>query len=115
MLYERGAHVKGYNSSSIGICLSGGVKELAGEEGAKNTRQLQFDLILTRPELFVPENNFDNRQFITMIEYLKELRMFYPKAEVKGHGSFPGVNKACPCFDVNAKLREFGFQTEVEV
>ena len=32
---------------------------------------------------------------------LKELKALYPQAEILGHRDFPGVAKACPCF--NAK------------
>jgi len=32
---------------------------------------------------------------------LTELKVLYPQAEILGHRDFPGVAKACPCF--NAK------------
>lgn len=73
-----GAHVEGFNTSSVGICLAGGV----AADGK------------------TPENNFTPDQFMSLLVVLKELTEAYPKAEVQGHRDFPGVKKACPSFDV---------------
>lgn len=75
-LYETGAHVAGYNSSSIGICMVGG-KAMDG--GA--------------------EDNYTVEQIETLGALLYQLTELFPGAEVCGHRDFPGVNKACPCFD----------------
>jgi N-acetyl-anhydromuramyl-L-alanine amidase AmpD len=74
-----GAHVQGYNSTSIGICLVGGVDQ-------KN----------------VPQDNFTPAQFAALAELLRGLAAKHPRASVRGHRDFPGVKKACPSFDVNA-------------
>jgi len=74
---KAGAHVKGFNHCSIGICLVGGLdnKRVAASE-------------------FTPE------QWATLGVLVDELHIKYPTAEILGHKDFPDVNKACPCFDV---------------
>lgn len=77
-LDRQGAHVRGYNHLSVGVCMAGGV----AEDGV------------------TPENNFTSAQFATLVKILKELkRDHFPHAEVQGHRDFPNVHKACPCFD----------------
>lgn len=89
-----GAHVRGHNSSSIGVCLVGGVD-------ARNR----------------PENNFTPAQFAALDQLLKQLQTRYPHARILGHRDLsPDVNgdgkitanefiKACPSFDVSVWLR----------
>lgn len=84
-----GAHVRGHNTHSIGICLAGGVDN-AGK----------------------PANNFTAAQFVALHQLLDELRKRYPDARVLGHRDLsPDRNgdgvispnefiKACPSFDV---------------
>jgi len=76
-LMSVGAHVQGYNSRSIGICLVGGVDK------ANN-----------------PVNNFTKEQFKSLRDLLSGLLRAFPNAVIQGHRDFPGVKKACPCFDV---------------
>ena len=76
-LREMGAHVKGHNDNSWGICLIGGLDE-------ENE----------------PVNNFNPFQFITLQSLLETLYRLSPKAKVMGHRNFPDVAKECPCFDV---------------
>ena len=72
-----GSHVQGHNSSTIGICMVGGVDEANR-----------------------PTNNFTPEQMNSLRKLVTELKLQYPEAEVKGHRDFPNVNKECPCFDV---------------
>lgn len=72
-----GAHVRGYNANSIGICMVGGESEDGGVMG-----------------------NFTPEQFKALRELLFSLLSSHPEAEVLGHRDFPGVAKSCPCFDV---------------
>jgi N-acetylmuramoyl-L-alanine amidase len=72
-----GAHVKGFNHNSIGICMVGGKANDGG-----------------------PEDNFTGEQFDTLAALLYQLVMLFPDAEVLGHRNFPKVTKACPCFNV---------------
>lgn len=81
-----GAHVSGYNSNSIGICLVGGIDSKGKAE-----------------ENYTPE------QWSTLETFIKDFRKQYPKAEILGHRDFPNVKKDCPCFDVRAKLKAKGW------
>ncbi len=73
-----GAHCKGQNKHSVGICLVGGI-DASGRA----------------------ENNFTAEQFAGLRRLVSELKQQYPNASVHGHNEFAA--KDCPCFDV----REF--------
>lgn len=75
---KAGAHVQGHNSRTLGICLIGGLNA----EGR------------ARPD-YTPE------QWQTLELLVRHLKSQHMRAEVLGHRDFPGVNKACPCFDVD--------------
>lgn len=77
-----GAHVEGYNSRALGICLVGGIAETDGS----------------------PENNFTAKQFAALLVALRFCRLYAPGARIQGHRDFPNVAKACPSFDVRAWL-----------
>lgn len=72
-----GAHAKGYNNRSVGICLIGGIDR----KGAAT-------------------NNFTKEQMDSLKKLLDYLCIKYPKANVKGHRDLPNVAKECPCFNV---------------
>ena len=80
-----GAHVKGFNRYSLGICLVGG-KSAAGK----------------------PENNFTKKQFDALYTLITALSDLYnvPERRILGHCDFPGVTKSCPCFSVQEWLSE---------
>lgn len=71
-----GSHVAGRNSNSLGICMVGGV----------DARQR-------------PANNYTAEQWASLQTLLMRLTGKYPGARIIGHRDFPGVAKACPCFD----------------
>ena len=71
-----GAHTKGYNSHSIGICYIGGCA--ADGKTPKDTRT--------------------EAQKAALIRLVAELKVIYPSASVHGHNQF--ANKACPSFNV---------------
>ena len=71
-----GAHVKGKNKHSIGVCYIGG---LDADMEPKDTR--------TR----------DQKE--SLLYLLKTLKRLHPDATIHGHREF--ANKACPCFDAN--------------
>jgi N-acetylmuramoyl-L-alanine amidase len=77
-----GAHTKGYNSKSIGVCYIGGVEK--DGKTPKDTRTPEQDTALTN-----------------LITALLEM---YPTATLHGHNEF--ANKACPSFDVQ---KEYNF------
>lgn len=83
-----GVHVARYNASSLGICLVGGVNQ---------------------NDFTKPENNFTAEQWIALRDLLAVLIRKYPDAKVLGHRDFPGVNKACPCFDARQWAAKNGF------
>lgn len=83
-----GAHVARYNSSSLGICLVGGVNQ---------------------KDFTKPENNFTAEQWVALRDLLAVLIRKYPDAKVLGHRDFPGVSKACPCFDARQWATKNGF------
>jgi len=72
-----GAHVRGKNATSIGICYVGGVSESGKAEDNRTADQSR-----------------------TLFAAVSSLTERWPDAEVLGHRDFPGVTKACPCFDV---------------
>ena len=81
-IYKQGAHVKGENEGSIGICYIGGVESKRGSNGkwiAKDTR--------------TPE------QKESLLLLLKTLKKMHPEATIHGHNEFAA--KSCPCFDAN--------------
>jgi N-acetylmuramoyl-L-alanine amidase len=76
--FEIGAHSKGENDESIGICYEGGVT-LAD-------RNTGFDTRTPRQK----------RDMIKLIDILKER---YPNAIVEGHRDMPGAATQCPGFN----------------
>ena len=86
---EVGAHVKGYNTGSVGICLVGGITAQGKNHGEYTAKQWQ-----------------------ALHQLLRELEATYPSARICGHRDLsPDTNKNgkvdkwewlkdCPCFDV---------------
>lgn len=76
-LERMGAHAKGHNAHSIGICYEGGLDE-------------QGQIADTRTE----------EQKKAMAKLIVQLKQQFPTIlKVLGHRDLPGVQKACPCFD----------------
>ena len=79
----RGAHVRGYNRCSLGICYEGGI----GRGGqATDTRTPQ--------------------QKATLYELLKQLHRDYPQARIIGHRELPHVAKSCPGFTASTEYAD---------
>lgn len=78
---EQGAHCKGLNSNSIGVCYVGGV-EADGKTPADTRTQAQKSALKW---------------------LLKRLLVHHPRAEVRSHRDF--ALKACPSFDATAEYR----------
>tara|TARA_R110002096_G_C14023982_1_gene670364 strand:+ start:43 stop:462 length:420 start_codon:yes stop_codon:yes gene_type:complete len=76
---KAGAHAKGHNFGSIGVCLVGGVDN----EG-------------------IADDNFTIKQYNSLYQLIKFLFATFPAKELMGHRDLPNVNKSCPCFDVSA-------------
>ena len=72
-----GAHVKGFNDKSIGVCYEGGL----AEDGS-------------------PQDTRTAEQIMTMHRLLRDLRRKYPAAKIVGHRDLLKYRtKSCPCFD----------------
>lgn len=79
--FEQGAHSKGENGASIGICYEGGVSAAA------------------------PNTGYDTRtraQRVSMEALILTLLDRFPKAIVEGHRDMPGAATQCPGFDARA-------------
>ena len=70
-----GAHARGYNKNSIGVCLVGG-----------------------RSDNDKPEDNFTAEQKKTLAALIILLKAEYPDADIKGHNELS--SKTCPNFNV---------------
>lgn len=80
-LHKSGAHCKGQNKNSIGICYIGGCE--AHTQKPKDTRT--------------------DTQKASLVKLITELRQQFPNASVHGHREF--ANKACPCFDAKKEYK----------
>ena len=89
-LTAQGAHAKGYNHKSVGICLVGGVE----------------------PDGKTPEDNFRAPQINQLVALLKRLRGMYPSARIIGHNEIS--SKACPSFSVQERLKEWNLEQPKE-
>ena len=70
-----GAHARGYNAKSVGICLVGGLDEK-----------------------MKPVENFTDEQWLMLTRLVDGLTAKYPEARVIGHNDVS--SKTCPNFDV---------------
>lgn len=80
-LFYQGAHVRGYNHCSIGVCYVGGLDD-NGKTADTRTEQ----------------------QKITLRWIISSLKVQFPQARVVGHCNL-NAGKACPCFDATVYNR----------
>lgn len=79
-----GAHAKGWNDISLGICYEGGLDERGR-----------------------PADTRTYAQKCTLLKLLRQLRRDYPKARIVGHYQLsPDIKKACPCFDAQREYMD---------
>ena len=76
-----GAHTKGYNRNSIGICYAGGV-----ESDGKTPKDTRYDC-----------------QKESLLAVLRTLKAMYPDADIHSHNDF--ANKACPSFNATEEYK----------
>jgi N-acetyl-anhydromuramyl-L-alanine amidase AmpD len=94
----QGAHVAGNNHNTLGICMVGGL----AEDGT-------------------PKNTYTSAQMTALAAELINLKKLFPSIrQICGHRDYsPDLNgdgiitrnewiKECPCFDVKAKMAEWG-------
>lgn len=75
---EVGAHARGFNANSIGICMVGGMAEDGGDDC-----------------------NFTEAQWQSLRQLVQGLLVKYPEADVIGHRDVD-PHKTCPTFDAKA-------------
>ncbi|MEO9968922.1 MAG: N-acetylmuramoyl-L-alanine amidase [Roseobacter sp.] len=80
-MFEMGAHSKGENDESVGLCFEGGVT-LSDPHTGRDTR--------------------NDAQLSAMIETIDDLLFRYPDAQVIGHRDMPGAATQCPGHDASA-------------
>ncbi len=80
-LTEQGAHCRGHNRNSIGICYIGGLDEYGQ-----------------------PCDTRTAAQKTTLLHLIRRLKELFPQAKVYGHRDF--ANKACPCFNAKKEYEE---------
>ena len=71
-----GAHAKGYNKHSLGVCYEGGLDENGKPADTRTPKQIK-----------------------SLLKLLRRLKAAHPDAIILGHRDLPKVHKACPCFD----------------
>ncbi len=76
-----GAHCKGHNRNSIGICYCGGV-----EADGKTPKDTRLDC---------------QKEALTAV--LRTLKAMYPEAQIHSHRDY--ANKACPSFDATEEYK----------
>lgn len=81
-LAKAGAHCKGQNKNSIGVCYIGGV----ATDGK------------------TPKDTRTDAQKASLVKLITKLRQQFPNASVHGHREF--ANKACPCFDAHKEYND---------
>lgn len=81
-LYQVGAHAKGFNANSVGICLVGGVDDK-----------------------LKPEDNFTPEQYVTIDKLVDQMVSTFPDLKrIVGHTNLDS-GKACPSFDAVARYK----------
>ena len=79
-----GAHARGFNSESIGICYEGGLNESSR-----------------------PADTRTYAQKCSLLDLLRQLKTDYPEARIIGHYQLSVlVHKACPCFDARKEYKD---------
>ena len=71
-----GAHAKGYNAHSLGVCYEGGLDANGKPADTRTPAQKK-----------------------ALLKLLRRLKANHPAARILGHRDLPNVRKACPCFD----------------
>lgn len=79
-IHRSGAHARGHNANSIGVCYAGGI-----DKSGK------------------PEDNRTPQQKLALLKLITNLSIKYPITSILGHCDLPGVAKACPSFDAKTE------------
>lgn len=83
---QTGAHVGGFNTGNLGVCMVGGVDKYTN----------------------APQDNFTVDQWESLHRIMTRLHEKHPEAIIMGHNGFPGhESRGCPCFDWRLWRRQF--------
>lgn len=77
-----GAHCKGHNADSIGVCYIGGLDDKGNPCDTRTEAQKQ-----------------------ALLDVVLAYKKMYPNAKVVGHCDMPNVHKACPCFNAKEEYK----------
>ena len=77
-----GAHCKGHNTDSIGVCYIGGLDDKGNPCDTRTEAQKQ-----------------------ALLDVVWTYKKIYPNAKVVGHRDMPNVHKACPCFNAKEEYK----------
>jgi len=83
-LSQIGAHCKGHNAHSIGVCYEGGL-DADGK----------------------PADTRTEAQKVSLLRVLKQLKTKFPSATIRGHCDFS--TKSCPCYDATSELSQLNY------
>jgi N-acetylmuramoyl-L-alanine amidase len=83
---ERGAHTGGKNTGNIGVCYVGGMDK----------------------QMKAPKDTRTEAQKKALTTLIRTYQGRYRGIKILGHRDWPGVNKACPSFDVEEWMIEAG-------
>lgn len=75
-----------FNPVTINVCWIGGVD--------------------TSTKALTPVDNRTLEQKVALRALLDDLKLQFPDAIIQGHRDFPGVRKACPCFDAKKEYAD---------
>ena len=78
-----GAHAKGYNQHSLGVCYEGGLNKQGKPADTRTKAQKQ-----------------------ALLKLLRRLKKEHPQAQILGHRDLPDVKKACPCFNARSEYSQ---------
>ena len=78
-----GAHARGYNEHSLGVCYEGGLDANGNPADTRTPCQKH-----------------------ALLRLLKRLKAEHPEARILGHRDLPNVHKDCPCFDAIAEYQD---------
>ena len=78
-----GAHARGYNQHSLGVCYEGGLDEHGNPADTRTSTQKR-----------------------ALLKLLKRLKKEHPQAQILGHRDLPNVKKACPCFNAKSEYSQ---------
>ena len=79
---QMGAHAKGFNAHSIGICYEGGLDVKGNPKDTRTPAQKR-----------------------SLLSLLHDLKRKYPRALIMGHNTFT-PQKSCPCFDAATEYKD---------